>query len=189
MLLLLPLASAASYSISLHSVTLAPTQPDGTAWDGPDTTSAAMQGLLQNLLSPDMVAAAKQAMNQPDLKAMVLPDVAGVLTLGSVDYPTPLSIKLPEVGDSLTPSWCSPTCPTLTVGRLHRSLRLQLSLTDTDVMEDDPIGTIEIGIRDIKRARRAKEPLVVAIVAPTSTGSTQVVPLSILSVEIEVKRQ
>lgn len=148
-----------------------------------------MQGLLQNLLAPDMLAAAKQAMNQPDVKAMAQPDVTGVLSLSSVDYPTPLSIKLAEVGDSFTPSWCTPTCPTLTVGRLHRSLRLQLNLTDADVMEDDRIGTIEIGIRDIKRARRAKAPLVVAIEAPTSTGTTQVVPLSILSVEIEVKRQ
>ena len=189
MLLLLPLASAASFSISLRSVTLAPTQPDGTAWDGPDVGSATVQGLLHGLLPPDMVAAAKQAMNQPDVKAMAQPDVTGVLSLSSVDYPTPLSIQLAEVGDSLAPSWCSPTCPTVTVGRLHRTLRLQVSLTDADVMEDDPIGTIEIGIRDIKRARRAKAPLVVAIEAPTSTGSTQVVPLSILSVEIEVKRQ
>jgi hypothetical protein len=130
--------------VSVTAASIAPTMSNGAQWDGPDRVAPEVGGLLSTMVNAvdptgQLTRAAAETVAQK-----AAPDPFGTVTLRSTDAHNgetrPLTL-LAE--DSLTPDW-SAAPATFERVKLTGDVRLTVSLTDDDVVTDDPVGTVEI---------------------------------------------
>ncbi|MCU0658846.1 MAG: hypothetical protein MUF64_27380 [Polyangiaceae bacterium] len=137
-------------TIDVVGVTIAPGKIDRTPWDGIGSIS---EGVWKDL---------GWALRQIEPHTAVL-QVLGRLANGTLDKPDvrarvelivgPYAVarELPKVQDSFTPQW-SPPATSFAHVPLDPSLQLRIALTDVDLVNDDPIGSVILRPIDVERA-------------------------------------
>ncbi|MEZ4472093.1 MAG: MopE-related protein [bacterium] len=159
-------------NITVTQVFLSPGVSDGSAWDGfgnvgqADFAAAAQAALSGNLAS--LTAVAAQFANA----AYAPPDPFGTATL--LQGPISRSLNLAEIQDTYSPQWAGiswrvaldPAADT----------RVRISLTDADLANDDPIGTVEVGQADLIAAQAAGR---VFPVATVNQGNGHIIAVAI----------
>ena len=167
MLLPLFLACAHPVDITVSAASIAPTMANGAAWDGPDKLPPAAMGLLDSAMakldpSGQLGAAVAGAAGQ-----MAQPDVAGTAEFRGDAESAPITAIIPEVSDSLGPTWAvgSATLRGVTLGS---NSVLRITLVDKDLQSDDPIGVAVITAADLARAEHTDGAVTVDVSGQTS---------------------
>jgi hypothetical protein len=138
--------------VILHGAVVAPTKIDGSAWD-PDFGSApagAARALIAAALEePVPYLAVLDVFQKPMAIALARPDPAGT---AEVETPWGRGTRdLPKIQDTFTPTWQArwDGVP------LVEATRLRVSLTDKDVVNDDPIGDVVLNGTDLLAALKS----------------------------------
>ena len=122
---------------------------DGTNWDGPGQAPAGALGAVAAALGAPVIL-------QP------LIDAYAGAALGAFDPPDPFgtaelsgfgAINLPTIEDTYTPSW-NATWRNVALDP-EADIRLRIDLTDEDLVNDDPIGSVELSSADLQAALAA----------------------------------
>jgi hypothetical protein len=142
----------ASGRVMLHGVTIAPSKFGGELWDGMGTLEPSQIDLFGNLIRGRVpyVEIAK-ALAAPANEALDKPDVKGRARLiGALDGATVLLTGQP---DTFTPQFQGP--PTFRDVPFDGSSRLGVELFDDDMVDDDPVGSFQLGPDEMLEAFRA----------------------------------
>ncbi|MDC3959589.1 hypothetical protein KEG38_37390 [Polyangium jinanense] len=142
----------ASGRVMLHGVTVAPCKLGGEIWDGVGQIEPSQIDLLGNLLRGRVpyVEIAK-ALAAPANEALDKPDVKGRAKIVGPMESAP--VRLTGQSDSFTPQFQGP--PTFENVPFDGSARLAVELLDDDMVDDDPIGSFQLGPDEMLEAFRA----------------------------------
>ena len=140
--------------ITLNQVFIAPGKPDGDAWDGfgsvPEGFRAAVRAALRNA---DPRLALLEVFADPALEALAKPDPFGsARLLGAQFDPDDEAVELRFFQDAFHPQYdvgweCVAFGP-------DDDLELSFRLLDSDLVNDDSIGTAIIGTEELRAALR-----------------------------------
>lgn len=153
--------------VCLTSVVVAPSKRDGSPWDVGGTKLTAKQlseldsafGTIVKLIGTNPAGVALEIANlfkQDALRALAKPDVFGQIELAPTGaYGTKAGKKLAVASKKkpvreFTPGFGTSVC--FTDVAWNKGMRLRLTLTDKDLLEDDPISTVEVLGEDVERA-------------------------------------
>ncbi len=135
-------------SVTFVGLLIAPGKADGTRWDfGGDISPEVTQQLSMKLAAREPYLALAVFVAGVAMPATAKPDVAGtavILTSAGVDQ----SYSLPKVQDNFTPDWNV----TWRHVPLDGSARIRVQSWDADLVNNDPLGTFEIGAPAISAA-------------------------------------
>ncbi|MDC0744207.1 hypothetical protein [Polyangium mundeleinium] len=167
----------ASGRVMLHGVTVAPCKFGGDAWDGTEHIDPSQIDLFGNLLRGRVpyVEIAK-ALAAPANDALDKPDVKGRARTLGVSEGAPLVLKGQE--DTFTPQFQGP--PTFPNVAFDGSTRLAVDLLDDDTLNDDPIGSFQLGADEMLEAFRAGNVHQVRVDAQTN-GQVLFAAISVLA--------
>jgi hypothetical protein len=137
-------------TIEIVGATVAPFKADQTPWDGIGTINEeVIEGLGKALASTNPYTSVIAYLAGPivngALDAFDKPDPYGnakVFVSGSWSAPITLASRDGAIDDTFTPQWSDP--PSWNHIPLDSNLRVQVSLTDADLSNDDGIGVAEI---------------------------------------------
>ncbi|MDI1448999.1 hypothetical protein [Polyangium sp. 6x1] len=138
--------------VMLHGVTVAPCRFGGDLWDGVGQIDASQIDLFGNLLRgrvPYMEIA--KALAAPANEALDKPDVKGRAKIVGALEGSPVPLK--GQADSFTPQFSGP--PTFENVAFDGSARLAVELLDDDMVDDDPMGSFQLGPDEMLEAFRA----------------------------------
>jgi hypothetical protein len=134
-------------TVSIVGALVAPTKIDGRPWDGMGDPTELVQAVGGLLADSSPYAAIAGAMAGPAAAALDKPDVGGAAEL-YMDGRVFGVGAFAKVQDSFTPQWS-----TVTWDNVELPLaRVRLTLWDRDLVEDDPIGIVEISSDDLMTA-------------------------------------
>ncbi|MRG95697.1 hypothetical protein [Polyangium spumosum] len=142
----------ASGRVMLHGVTIAPSKFGGEKWDGVGQIDSSQIDLFGNLLRGRVpyVEIAK-ALAAPANDALDKPDVKGRATLLGPIEAAPVVLAGQE--DTFTPQFQGP--PTFRAVPFDGTTRLAVELLDDDPIDDDPVGSFQLGPDEMLEAFRA----------------------------------
>jgi len=136
-------------TVELHGATISLTKVDGSPWDiGPAPSPADVKDLAKALALIDPVAPVLAILARPTAQALGKPDPFGTAKL-VVSGTDSTSFKLKKIQDSYTPAWEGVRWEHVS---LDGNTRIQVTLADKDLVNDDPIGTFELTATDMKAA-------------------------------------
>jgi hypothetical protein len=149
--------------VSLLGVIVGPAKKDNTQWDGPGKVppevfsdlSALLGTILKAAGKPGAAGVAKLAsfFASPAIASLAKPDVEGAVTVylnGMLDDRL-VEFFLPKIQDSFTPDWPGADWDRVPIAEA----RIRVQLTDSDPINDDPIGIVEIQSVDLINAAQA----------------------------------
>lgn len=145
-----PAAPRVFRTVSVLGALIAPTKLDGRPWDGmgdPTQLAQAVGGLLADASPYTAIAS---AMAGPAAAALDQPDVGGSAQLFMDGREFGVGV-LEKVQDSFTPQWSTVTWDNVELPRA----RVRLTLWDRDLLNDDPIGIVEISPDELVNAASA----------------------------------
>jgi hypothetical protein len=155
-----------SVRVMLHGVTIAMGKYDGTAWDGPGRIAPGQaQKLAIALGTPNPYAQVIAILSDPVNQALAKPEVLGramLVRATGVDSPIPLNAQR----DTFTPQFAN--LPSWAGVPLDGSVRLNVELTDDDMMFPDPMGTFQLNTQDMLVALRAQNIVYVRVDGQTN---------------------
>jgi hypothetical protein len=166
--------------VSVLGVIIAPVKADQTQWDGPGKVPpevfSNLSALLKLVKKPGAALATKIAgfFADPVIESLEKPDVKGGVTLyvnGTLDG---LEFFLPKIQSSFTPDWSGADWERVPIAEA----RIRVQLTDSDPINDDPIGTVEIQPSDLINAAQAGNVYLVPVAEQSAN--------QVLSVKISV---
>jgi len=145
-----PVPMATNFAtVELHGATISLTKVDGSPWDiGPAPSPADVKDLAKALALIDPVAPVLAILARPTAQALGKPDPFGTAKL-VVSGTDSTSFKLKKIQDSYTPAWEGVRWEHVS---LDGNTRIQVTLADKDLVNDDPIGTFELTATDMKAA-------------------------------------
>ncbi len=144
-------------NVQIRQALIGPTKVGGAPWDGPgvlDQNSIdAIAGLMTHALEASNPSAAViSAFANPIIAALDKPDPQGVAKAVAPDGMTVLaSVELPKWQDSLTPMWSNAFLQRVP---LNPNARIEITLIDKDINDDDAIGAATIQYNDLVAAFR-----------------------------------
>ena len=136
-------------TITLHSALIGPAKADGAAWDETGHVSPTeifgAAGFAEASVTVPEAALAAIATNY------VLGESSKPDSFGFADVfvgQAHVRLDIPKNNDNFAPTWNRSVHHV----RWTRSTRVTLTLTDSDTVSDDPIGTVHITFRDLQSA-------------------------------------
>jgi hypothetical protein len=134
-------------TVSIVGALVAPTKIDGRPWDGMGDPTELVQAVGGLLADASPYVAIAGAMAGPASAALDKPDVGGSAELYMDGRVFGVGV-FPKVQDSFSPQWS-----TVTWDNVELPLaRVRLTFWDRDLVEDDPIGIVEVGPDDLVTA-------------------------------------
>lgn len=139
--------------VQLTDVTVGVTKAGGEPWDGlgPGLAASDLAALAEALDAGDAVQALTEVLARPVFESMDKPDVVGKASL-AMGQGQAVTLRLEGQDDTLRPSF-DPK-PTWHHVPLDGSARIEVTLLDSDLTADDPIGTFVISSRALAEAAR-----------------------------------
>jgi hypothetical protein len=171
---LLPLVVAAAcvhptVDVSIMGANIGASRADLAAWDGvgkvsPDARAAAAALMAQ---AGPLGAVGANALGDV-LDAVAPPDPFGRMQLFGAAGPIGEPVVLPMVADTYTARWPLPS-PTLRGVVLDPDVKVRVQVADMDTILDpaDDIATVDLGVRELRRALAAGAPIAIDYAAPT----------------------
>jgi hypothetical protein len=150
-------------TVQIVDAIIAPGKADGTAWDGTVTIpDSVLNALGTALAGGDPVGGTLAVLAGPDLNNAIStldkPDAYGwaqATIFGSTGYAYYLAQPSEAVQDNYTPIWPEvwqyPNVP------IDSDVRILVTLVDSDLVNDDPIGAAEINSTDLINALAAQK--------------------------------
>lgn len=122
------------------------------AWDGPGTLSNDNVGAISEAMvgTGNLYGAAAVQVANLASAGFQPPDVGGHVDVYSARATT--SLDLAKVQDSYTPTWSDASIGGVP---LDRSVRIRVTLYDRDLVDDDPMGVVELNLDDLRAAYEA----------------------------------
>jgi len=148
-------------SVTVLDAVIAPGEPDHSPWDGPGTIPDSVWSAVTSAMDlpepfePVVAALGESALNQFDK-----PDPYGTAVLLSPTSPAngmteTLATTSDNQEDTYVPDWPTPASWSGVV--LDNNLRIRVTLTDEDLLDDDPIGVVELNAADVQNALAANQ--------------------------------
>lgn len=161
------IAMPSHVDVCLTSVVVAPSKHDGSPWDVGGSKLTAKQlgevdsafGAVVKLLGSNPAAVALEIANifkQDMLRSLAKPDVFGSIELAPTGaYGSKAGKKLAVASKKkpvreFTPGFGTNVC--FTDVAWSKEMRFRLQLTDADLLDDDPISTVEVVGDDLQKA-------------------------------------
>ncbi|MDX9723358.1 MAG: hypothetical protein RBU37_21600 [Myxococcota bacterium] len=143
-------------ALDLVGAVVGPGKSDGTGWDSGEVPEEAWSALAQATTGDpaEIVSRVLQAVSSSTIGALSKPDVKGTANV-NIDgwYDPGNELTLDAIEDNFQPVWTSGNAYINL--SLKTSLRLRVTLVDEDVLNHDPIGTVELTAQDIRAALAA----------------------------------
>lgn len=165
--------------VCVSGAVIRPAKTDNTKWDGPgqlnkeqktavDKAATAVAALLASTNPAGALLLAANAFSDPILGAIAKPDVYGTMQLNGGKSFALASRKKPV--REYAPNW---GCTGTTHKKVHvdEDTSIQINLTDADLVNDDPIGTVVINANHIAKAYSSKVNLPIDTM---NQGTTQI---------------
>jgi hypothetical protein len=141
-------------SVQILDAIIAPGKADGTVWDGVGNVDpAVLQAVATALVGVNPVAGVLAALGNPALDAIDKPDAFGTcqLTVLGVTYaPDDLATDAGAIMNNYTPIW--PSVRSYKNIPVDTDVRMNVSLFDSDLVYNDPIGVATINSADLLAA-------------------------------------
>jgi hypothetical protein len=140
-------------TVQLTEALICPWDSNGKEWDRDRTVSRQdMDELDEALASADPFAASAAFITGLTHKGFSPPDPYGQAELWSNGSwnPLPLATKATNLEDTFRPLWRG--APGWQHVRFEPTLRIRVTLYDEDILNDDPIGVVELDANDILAA-------------------------------------
>ncbi len=160
-------------TVTITDAIIAPGKADGTSWDGTVTIpSGVLQALGDALAGGDPVGGTLAVLARPALNNAISsldkPDALGwaqATVFGTVGQSIWLADEADAIQDSYTPIW--PYGWYYTNVPIDSDVRIGVTLIDSDLVNDDPIGTAKINSTDLKDALAAQDKFYVRVDSQT----------------------
>ncbi len=137
-------------TIDVVGATVAPGKIDRTPWDGVGSLSEGVwDDLGKALLLVDPRVAVAEVLGRVANGTLDKPDVRARVELLWGSYAA--ARELPKRQDSFTPQWEPPAASFAHVP-MDPHVAVRVVLTDVDLLNDDPIGIVELTLADLERA-------------------------------------
>jgi hypothetical protein len=171
----------ANVEIDIVGAYIGPAKADGTCWDGVECTidqatrDKVAMALAETGSSEAVAAAVAVALSGLAQGAYGPPDPLGVATLwNNGNWSSPLNLATPDNNqeDTFTPQWPGDPTQDNKIGwqaPFGEDFRVHVKLSDEDLVNDDPIGDVDINYADVVAALQAGETYPVRV-ADQGTG-------------------
>lgn len=133
--------------VALVGALIAPSKIDGRPWDGMGDPSELVRGVTGILTANALYGDVAAALAGPAAAALDKPDVGGAAEL-FINGHAVASGRLSKVQDSFAPQWAN----LIWDGVDLEMARIRVSLWDMDLLENDPIGVVEVDARKLLEA-------------------------------------
>jgi hypothetical protein len=141
-------------NVEVRQALIGPTKMGGAPWDGPGHIEPqAISAVSLALEAPDPYTAVLSAFANPIIAGLEKPEPKGSVRAVSTDGTQVLAmVELRKMRDTITPLWSEAFLRNVP---LNPSVRVEITLTDEDFSNDDPIGAATIRFDDLVAALHA----------------------------------